>query len=260
MVGFFERILSKFDDARNDDKKEEIDGVDVVDPEAVHLSYIGKAAYEVLRTEHSEHHNILWNAALGSVVGEVHQTPNHELFTANVNSIDPREHHSDWLPEKMAEILSRTEKWADILSLAPPDGLFMEEMQKALATVAIRARDNDVVVVVRMIFANIIGMPINCNKLIEKLTINIPQDCTNNINIWIGAWRKGVSWNHAKIIAVDGIYLHTGGHNMWDYHYLKQSPVHDLSIELTVSNQHNFILVTQASNDYVFTFFSLTNK
>ena len=34
------------------------------------------------------------------------------------------------------------------------------------------------------------------------------------------------------MIAVDGKYLHTGGHNLWDFHYLKHSPVFDLSIEL----------------------------
>jgi hypothetical protein len=235
-MGFFDRILDKFQEARADDNNNNENNAEAIDSEAVHLSYIGKAAYEVLRTEHGEHHNILWNASIGSVVGEVHQTPNHEPFTADSESIDPADvHHSDWLPEKMGDILSRTKKWADVLSLGPPDGLFMEEMQKALATVAIRARDNNVVVVVRMIFAHIIGMPINCNKLLEKLTISVPEDCYNNINIWVGAWRKGVSWNHAKIIAVDGIHLHTGGHNMWDYHYLKESPVHDLSIELKVS-------------------------
>ena len=38
--------------------------------------------------------------------------------------------------------------------------------------------------------------------------------------------------NHAKIIAVDGKVLITGGHNFWDQHYLKTAPVHDLSIRL----------------------------
>jgi phosphatidylserine/phosphatidylglycerophosphate/cardiolipin synthase-like enzyme len=72
--------------------------------------------------------------------------------------------------------------------------------------------------------------PVNCDAILKKLTMKIPKD--SDINMWVGAWRKGVSWNHAKIIAVDGIYLHTGGHNMWDPHYLKDSPVHDLSFEL----------------------------
>jgi len=70
----------------------------------------------------------------------------------------------------------------------------------------------------------------DCTKLVKKLT----QDLGDNpgILLWVGAWRNGVSWNHAKMIAVDGRYLHTGGHNLWDPHYLKQSPVHDLSLEM----------------------------
>ena len=34
------------------------------------------------------------------------------------------------------------------------------------------------------------------------------------------------------MIAVDGVFLHTGGHNLWDRHYLRNNPIHDLSIEL----------------------------
>ena len=34
------------------------------------------------------------------------------------------------------------------------------------------------------------------------------------------------------MIAMDGKYLHTGGHNLWDKHYLRHSPVFDLSVEL----------------------------
>ena len=81
-----------------------------------------------------------------------------------------------------------------------------------------------------MMFGNIVGMPVNCNAVIKALTEDLPADA--NIQLWVGAWRKGASWNHAKLIAVDGRYLHTGGHNLWDYHYLKNNPVHDLSIEM----------------------------
>jgi phosphatidylserine/phosphatidylglycerophosphate/cardiolipin synthase-like enzyme len=73
-------------------------------------------------------------------------------------------------------------------------------------------------------------VPVNCTAVLNRLTEGIPE--TSNIRVWVGAWRKGVSWNHAKLIAVDGLYLHTGGHNMWDPHYLKHNPVHDLSLEL----------------------------
>jgi hypothetical protein len=41
--------------------------------------------------------------------------------------------HSDWFPEKMGELVSRTEVWCDVMSLAgPPDGAFMTCMQAAL--------------------------------------------------------------------------------------------------------------------------------
>lgn len=73
-------------------------------------------------------------------------------------------------------------------------------------------------------------MPINGNGLIKQMTKHLPED--SNLQVWVGAWRKGVSWNHAKLIAVDGRYLHTGGHNLWDRHYLGKDPVHDLSLEM----------------------------
>jgi hypothetical protein len=45
---------------------------------------------------------------------------------------DPPPGNDDWFPEKMqkmSEIVSHTEVWCDVMSLAPPDGLFLVEMQ-----------------------------------------------------------------------------------------------------------------------------------
>jgi phosphatidylserine/phosphatidylglycerophosphate/cardiolipin synthase-like enzyme len=142
----------------------------------------------------------------------------------------PEQGHDDWFPEKMGEIMSRTEVWCDVMSLAPPDGLFMTQVQEALVKIAVRAAEKEKPVIVRMMFGNIPAMPVNCNKLIKEITKNLPDDA--NIHLWVGAWRRGASWNHAKIIAVDGKYLHTGGHNMWTKHYLNHKPVHDLSLEM----------------------------
>ena len=75
-------------------------------------------------------------------------------------------------------------------------------------------------------------MPTNYNAVIKALTNDLPTDGDVKLHIWVGAWRRGFSWNHAKIIACDGVYLHTGGHNLWDKHYLANNPVHDLSFEL----------------------------
>jgi hypothetical protein len=234
---------------KTDDVDGEEENIEVFDKQAKYLSYVGKAAYEVLRTQHGSQHHSLWNVTTGGIMGPVHLTPIHDDGSADDNDNnntrstvtkiykDPDPHSADWFPNKIGEILSKTEVWADVMSLGPPDGLFMEQFQLALKQIATRAKDNnDSKVTVRMMFGNIIGIPLDCNALIKELTSTIPAECHDNIRLWVGAWRKGVSWNHAKIIAVDGIYLHTGGHNLWDYHYLKDSPVYDLSIELTVSN------------------------
>jgi len=196
------------------------------DQDATRLSHVGTAAYECLRVEHPEHHGPLWNVTTGRVVGGVHQTPKGAWPGMSAHP----EGHSDFLPEIMGEILSRTTTWADVLSLGPPDGRFMTAFKGALATIADTAAERDEPITVRMMFGNIIGMPVNCNGVRDELMADLPGDA--NIRLWVGAWRRGTSWNHAKIIAVDGKYLHTGGHNMWDGHYLDIDPVHDLSLEL----------------------------
>ena len=206
----------------------EWDGEEVEDNDAKNLSHIGEAAYDVLRKWHGRQHHKLWNVTSGEVVDELHQTPRNTWEQTR----DPEDNHDDWFAEKMGEILSRTERWADVLSLAPPDGLFMTKFQEALQVICDRAAVQEKKITIRMCFGNIVGMPVNITAVTKELTKNLPPN--PNIRLWVGAWRKGVSWNHAKLIAVDGIYLHTGGHNMWDQHYLKFHPVHDLSLELKV--------------------------
>jgi phosphatidylserine/phosphatidylglycerophosphate/cardiolipin synthase-like enzyme len=43
---------------------------------------------------------------------------------------------------------------------------------------------------------------------------------------------RSLSWNHAKIVAVDGKTAVVGGHNMWSQDYLIDQPVHDISMQL----------------------------
>ena len=228
------KILNLFH--RGSDSDED-SGHETIDVDAVGLSHVGQAAYELLRTKHEDHHNQQWNVTHGRVVGDLHQTPRMAWPGPEEGPHD--DGHDDWFPEAMADIMKRTQVWCDVCSLGPPDGLFMERFKEALAVIAENAADRpaDQPVIVRMMFGNIIGMPVNCNGIIKKLTADLPPDA--NLHLWVGAWRRGVSWNHAKIIAVDGRYLHTGGHNLWDAHYLKYDPVHDLSLEMEGAVAHD---------------------
>ena len=179
---------------------------EVRDHSAGSLSYVGRAAYEVLRTRHFLQHHALWNVTSGKVVGQLHLTPLNSFEKEAVN--DPPPGHSDWLPIKMAEIMARTEYWCDVMSLGPPDGLFMDKFREALATICERAATSGKTITIRMMFGNIVGMPVNCDAVVKQLTEHLPPN--PNIRLWVGAWRKGLSWNHAKLVAVDGLYLHTG--------------------------------------------------
>lgn len=181
-------------------------GEKVEDEDAEHLSYVGEAAYDCLRTYYSEYHHSLWNVTHGKVVGELHQTPK-EAFPGPADDPHP-DGHDDWFPEIMGEILSKTQVWADVLSLGPPDGRFLTAFQKALKKIAKRAEGKDEPVIIRMMFGNIVGMPVNCNKVSRALVKELSPDA--NIRLWVGAWRRGVSWNHAKIIVSIGLILVMG--------------------------------------------------
>jgi phosphatidylserine/phosphatidylglycerophosphate/cardiolipin synthase-like enzyme len=203
------------------------DGIPLEDKDANKLSHVGTAVHNALRMKHKDHHHKLWNVTSGKVIGELHQTPSAAAFQS---TRDVSDGESDWLPQKMGEILSRTRIWCDLMSLGPPDGLFMDELKAALSIVSDNAQEKESPVIIRMMFGNIVGMPVNCNAVMKELTKDLPENA--NIHLWVGAWRNGASWNHAKLISVDGKYLHNGGHNMWDPHYLKSNPVHDLSLEI----------------------------
>jgi phosphatidylserine/phosphatidylglycerophosphate/cardiolipin synthase-like enzyme len=235
-------LLGLCQEKRGDDAS---DG-EVHDDDALGLSHVGEAAYEFLRTKHHRQHHSLWNVTSGKVVGKLHQTPV-DAFVPSVDSA--AEGHSDWFPKKLGEIVKRTEVWCDIMSLAPPDGLFMTELHEAFQLLSKKATAEQPITV-RLMCGNIVGMPVNCTAVIKALTKGIDKK-TTHLRLWVGAWRKGISWNHAKLIAVDGKYLHTGGHNMWDPHYLKHNPVHDLSIELEGRCTHDGHLYANAQWAYI---------
>ena len=208
---------------------DESSGDELFDKDAKGLSHVGEAVHQVLGRHHNRHHHSQWNVTSGKIVGAVDDTPKNVWDKTS----DPNLNNDDWFPEKIADIISRTEAWCDVLSLGPPDGKFLVAFKSALLKIAERSKTAEKPIIVRMLFGNIAGMPVNCSAVIKALTNDLPKDDDGvKLHLWVGAWRRGFSWNHAKIIAVDGVYLHTGGHNLWDKHYLDTNPVHDLSFEL----------------------------
>ena len=220
---------------KKQDGDDDSSGDECEDDSAGDLSYVGTAAYNVLRRHHNHHHHELWNVTKGKIVGDLQFTPR-DAFT-RTGRTDPVAGHDDWFPKAIGDVIRKTQTWCDILSLAPPDGAFMDEFKDALKCIVEQsiAGGNMLgrnTIVIRMMFGNVVGMPVNCHTLIQELTKDLPAGADQKIKLWVGSWRKDVSWNHAKIVAVDGHYLWTGGHNFWDPHYLRTKPVNDLSLNM----------------------------
>lgn len=192
-------------------------------------SHVGKAAYKAMASKHKKYKGVCWNGTHGKCVGEIIQTPPGKYYKEAQLEADEKTTHSDFFPKKMCEVISRATERVDFASLGPPDGKFLEQIAIALKTLA----DSGKSVTVRILTGNIIGMPTDNVALCQALTTfpgyELPKDA--KLKIYVGSWRKGVSWNHSKIIAVDGKYLIQGGHNVWDAHYCREHPVRDLTME-----------------------------
>lgn len=218
-----ETVESDSDTSYSEDSQSTIfDSTDEDDTEQ--LSFWGQKAREQLRKKQWHHHKASWNVTHGTIAGKIMQTPPHCTWGSN----DIRGGHSDEFPKDLFRYIHKAKEWIDITTLAPPDGAFKIAFLDALAKLAENLKDTDNHVIIRIMFGRIPGAPVDCNELIEEYTENISEN--SKMSFWIGAWRSWISWNHSKIIAVDGKYLVTGGHNMWDPHYLRKDPVHDVSM------------------------------
>jgi hypothetical protein len=91
-------------------------------------------------------------------------------------------------------------------------------------------------VVIRVLLGNTPRSNIKLDFLSHALMKDVKKPSENNrrIILFIGVinYKSNQGWNHAKIIAIDGHTLITGGHNLWDKHYLGQYPVFDLSLRV----------------------------
>lgn len=220
------RLFSKF---RNKTGLDDSSGDECEDASAADLSHVGTEAYNVLRRHHNHLHHESWNVTKGKMI-RLDFTPL-DAFSRE-DRTNPIEGHDDWFPQKIEKLIARTEEWCDILTLAPPDGMFLDAFKKGIEKICKKEMSLKRKRVIRIMFGNIVGLPVNCTKVIAEITKDLPENAGERIKLWVGSWRKGVSWNHAKIIAVDGKLLWTGGHNFWHRHYLKSNPVNDLSIAM----------------------------
>ncbi|AKU97674.1 hypothetical protein AKJ09_04338 [Labilithrix luteola] len=135
--------------------------------------------------------------------------------------------HSDELLDQIWSTMTATKTVLDITSLSPPDGRFEAAVRNALTYMSEAPNPPRV----RMFFGDFPGGNIWTDKTLASLTRDVAA--SSKLDVSVGTWRSGTtSWNHAKIIARDGELALVGGTNMWDVHYLRNDPVHDLWIQV----------------------------
>ena len=138
--------------------------------------------------------------------------------------------HSDALADRLQGLIAGARQSVDITLLQPfPDGRFLAAIRAGLAELAQRRRP----IVVRILLGQHPPDGADAAPFLEKLGV-----ANTSLRVFVTAMRAcfageecdGFSWNHAKIVSVDGRVAMVGGHNFWSEDYLVDRPVHDLSM------------------------------
>lgn len=148
------------------------------------------------------------------------------------------------MPTSIFDLIKGAQRTVDIISLAPaPDGTFKNAIQAGLAEIDKSGRK----VLVRMFF----GTPFDPNiKVIHGVETYVGEFTTilspgSSITILFGQMRStplnsasSLTWNHGKIINVDGSAMIIGGENMWATNYLAKNPIMDLTATILGNHSH----------------------
>ncbi len=149
--------------------------------------------------------------------------------------------HSAALVDRFYGLITSAQSFVDITSLSPPDGQYLAAIRNAITVLSARPSPPEV----RIISAEI---PVEGTVNTKTMTASFTRDVAHSsaIKVAVGAYRSSdtsQSWNHAKMIAVDGKTAIVGGHNMWTQQYLYLDPVNDTSMEVhgsAAADAHRF--------------------
>src|SRR5581483_115460 len=145
--------------------------------------------------------------------------------------------HSDELAVRVHDLVVKAQHRVDInLLQPPPDTRFLGALRDALQTLALSGR----AVTVRILIGQYPPDNVDAAGFLMQLVGAIDYSPKVRLRVSVAAMRSCIawddcdsySWNHSKIIAVDGADALVGGHNLWSKDYLVDNPVHDLSMRV----------------------------
>lgn len=138
--------------------------------------------------------------------------------------------HSDVaLLDELHGLITSAQTAVDVTSLQPPDGRFEAALRNAITFLGATGRAVNVRLLVG---AFPVQGVVDARAVLARLTRDLPAGA--RVTVSFGNYRSSnvpPSWNHSKIVAIDGATALVGGHNLWTKHYLDGEPVHDLSVK-----------------------------
>lgn len=170
------------------------------------------------------------------------QTPDAMGVSANNIKINQGIH----IANRINTVIGSANSFVDITTLYPfPDGEFHSAIVKALKKLASSGKHIKVRIVAGLppgfqiaptFITGSASEIFPAQNYINTLIKELEPISNNNLEIYVGVQRKIVtgflSWNHSKIIAVDGKQLIVGGQNFWNEDYLGKTPVNDLNVQI----------------------------
>jgi len=131
---------------------------------------------------------------------------------------------NDVLVDHFYNMIIKAQTHVDITSLDSPTGRFVPAIRNALMFLESEQRN----VRVRMLFGNVPRLNEYARFIMDRV---LPNGCLQHVEVNVGSYRVGEdSWNHGKIVAVDGEHLSYGGINLYPTDYLQKDNVYDITI------------------------------
>ncbi len=145
--------------------------------------------------------------------------------------------HSDAVIDRFYRPIIDAQQAVDITLLQPvPDIRFLAVLRNAVTMLARNHR----AVTIRVLIGQVPPDGVDAKGFLGELVRDAKTVPGARLTVYAGGMRscggemscRSFSWNHAKIVAVDGRTSVVGGHNMYSQDYLIDQAIHDISMEL----------------------------
>lgn len=156
------------------------------------------------------------------------QTP--KVWGARPNEVVPYGHYGNALATDLSKIIGNATSTVDISTLYPaPDGFFQGNIVAGLKGAMAKGHH----LTVRILVGHFTDR-FDATTYLSNLRKDIGLPDKGSLSIYAAGQKVGIkTWNHSKIVSVDGRVAIVGGHNLWPVDVLGPQPVHDLSMRVS---------------------------